>query len=120
MRTRAKRCSRYCAAKLLMSALLLTLSRLCMSEVLGTLATRLPAAADASQRLRAYVQEIDGFLGQSHAEDLRPMDKIQEFEDGAESQRDRNPEAMVPLKLLQGIPWDWPEHFQPLPYTTSF
>jgi hypothetical protein len=88
-----------------------------MSELLGTLATCLPTAAEASQRLRTYVQEIDGFLGPTQTPGPGPLEGTQSYGDENGGQQSHTTETMVPLELLQGISWDWPENLQPSAYT---
>jgi len=91
---------------------------LCMSELLENLASCLSAAAEASERLRAYVQEIDRFLDRSQS--LEPLEADVEGHDRGDGAFTHQPppsyaataedgEMVIPLELLQRIPWDWAE-----------
>jgi len=77
-----------------------------MSEMLNKLASGFPAAAEASTRLRAYVEDIDRFLG---------IKRISEFlnksnaGDGIADQPPIDTEQTIPWNLLQCLPWDSPD-----------
>jgi len=91
-----------------------------MSELLENLASCLSAAAEAGGRLRAYVEEIDRFLDRSQSLEPPEIDgREQGRGDGALTDppqpppaAEENEETVIPLELLQRIPWDWAEQMQ--------
>ncbi|EXJ82511.1 hypothetical protein A1O3_06324 [Capronia epimyces CBS 606.96] len=87
---------------------------LCMSELLENLASCLSAAAEAGRRLRAYVEEIDRFLGPTVCPESRETNDVQEFDGAVARAQPYLEETFVPFELLQRIPWDWDwaEHAQ--------
>lgn len=83
-----------------------------MSELLENLASCLSAAAEASRRLRAYVEEIDRFLGPSQSPEPQGRDHVPDYDRAITDQQPSIGETMVPLELLQRIPWDWADPMQ--------
>jgi len=75
-----------------------------MSEMLNNLALGFPAAAEASTRLRAYVEDIDRYLGMQHTSEL--SNKINAG-DGIPNQQPMD--QTIPWDLLQNLPWDSPD-----------
>ncbi len=107
------------------SLLGLNFIRLCMSELLENLASCLAAAAEPSERLRAYVEEIDRFLDRSQSLEPPELDGGGGPDHGegtltdappqlsyAATTQDAGEEMVIPLELLQRIPWDWAEQMQ--------
>ncbi|KAI1617866.1 putative C6 transcription factor [Exophiala viscosa] len=85
---------------------------LCMSELLGNLATCLSAAADAAQRLRAYVEEIDRYLNRPQSPVPPAVGDFRHYNTDVTDQHSYDSEIVIPLELLQRIPWDWAEQLQ--------
>lgn len=83
-----------------------------MSELLGNLATCLSAAADAAQRLRAYVEEIDRYLDRPQSPGPSAADVFGDYNTSIIEQQPYDSEIVIPLELLQRIPWDWAEQLQ--------
>lgn len=83
---------------------LLTLFRLGMSELLINLAAGFSAAAEASRRLQAYVEDIDKYLGMQQTR-VSP-DKINTDDDIASQEPI---DQTIPWDLLHNLPWDSPE-----------
>ena len=85
---------------------MLTLLRLGMSDLLSNLSSGFPAAAEASRRLRTYVEDIDKFLSiQQNPETSRKVNAS----DGITDIWAMDMEQTIPWDLLQNLPWDSPE-----------
>lgn len=83
-----------------------------MSELLENLASCLPAAAEASKRLRAYIAEIDRFLEPLQSSSSLRANAVQNLDGVIPALESSTEETVVPLELLQRIPWDWGEQMQ--------
>ena len=79
-----------------------------MSALLEGMASHLAAAAEASQRLRVYVGEIDRFLSTRRTPEW-PETDAGRGHDGANTtyQQTWEEETMVPVELLERMFWDW-------------
>ncbi|KAH8697841.1 putative C6 transcription factor [Talaromyces proteolyticus] len=81
---------------------------LCMSELLESLSSCMTSAMEASQRLRAYVEDIDRFLTMPQiAKNGNTTTSI--GNDGSQGNTNSldliSQQLMVPLDVLQRIPW---------------
>ena len=90
---------------------MLTVTRVCMSELLEIMPACLSAAADASRRLRAYVEDIDHFLSPTQTPEPPAVEYAQTYDGALVTQQSDVDEIMIPLEMLERIPWDWAEPF---------
>ncbi|EED15577.1 C6 transcription factor, putative [Talaromyces stipitatus ATCC 10500] len=80
---------------------------LCMSELLESLSSCMTSAMEASQRLRAYVEDIDRLLDIPQTSNRNtPVEEYDgQSEDHANALELFSQQLMVPLDILQRIPW---------------
>lgn len=77
-----------------------------MLELLESLSSCMASAMEASQRLRAYVEDIDQLLDIPQTPDRQtPNEDNRQSQDDARALEILTQQLMVPLDILQRIPW---------------
>lgn len=77
-----------------------------MLELLESLSSCMATALEASQRLRAYVENIDQLLDIPQTPDRQtPDEEDGQSQDDARALDILTQQLMVPLDILQRIPW---------------
>lgn len=77
-----------------------------MLELLESLSSCMASAVEASQRLRAYVEDIDQLLDIPQTPDRQtPNEDNRQSQDDARALEILTQQLMVPLDILQRIPW---------------
>lgn len=83
-----------------------------MSELLEMMPSCLSAALEASQKLRAYVEDIDRFLSPAQTPEPPPPDFNPSQNEIYVTTEDDFSDIVIPAELLERIPWDWTELYQ--------
>lgn len=78
-------------------------SRICISELLDSLAPSIPAAAEAGRRLRTHVEEIDDFLRTLREPRISPASNGNNGTVIEENAFVEN--IVIPSEYFQRIPW---------------
>lgn len=77
-----------------------------MSELLESLSSCMASAMEASKRLRAYVEDIDQLLDIPQTPDKHtPEEDDGQSQDDASALDILSQQLLVPLDILQRIPW---------------